>query len=502
MTVLALLTKLKNRRVEIRKEGNELKLKAEKGNITPELLSEIKAYKPQLLELFQSAEAGNRAIPAAPSAESYPLTYQQKGIWLLCQNEQAANAYNIPFTIVVGKNIPLDVLNQAIGDVLARHEVFRTSFFQHGDGTLRQQVREVDFRMEEIDASGLGDEQVERIRFEESMTPFNLAEAPLLRATLLRRNGHDSMLLITVHHIVFDGLSAEILRHELLVACEARRKGAAPALTTLPNAYKDYAVWQYNLLAGPGLEKEKTYWQHQLAGELPVLQLVPDNRPALKSSAGKHLDLVLPAGLRERLEQFSVGQRVSPFAVLLAGLNALFHRYTASPEVLIGAVASGRDHHSLQSLIGMFINTLPIRTPIAPDQPFVELVRLQQQVWDDALAHQQLPFGYLVELLNKRRDVSRSAIFDVVAIYNDERNGKAGSHPAGDDLKFIRQDLRETSQYDVTFSFVHADDRLALQVEYNSDLYSRSFVEGLLGHYQQLLAAAVAQPEVALGRLD
>ncbi|HEU4554997.1 MAG TPA: condensation domain-containing protein, partial [Chitinophaga sp.] len=500
MSVLLLLSKLKNEGVMLYREGEDLKLKSRAGKVTPEILGEIKSYKAELLDLLGTVEHGEEIRHSAPAAD-YPLSFQQKAIWMLSQDETHSIAYNMPLIAKVGEAVQTEILKQAVQDIAERHEAFRTSFFQRSDGEIRQRIGSPAFAIKEMDISGLEEAGIRELLRRESMRHIPLESAPLVRISILKKNERLSYIVMVIHHIIFDGRSLEILSRELFEAYKARKAGLQPDFGRLPVTYKDFAVWENERAQHNGWEKPLQYWKERLAGDLPVIDLAPRERPAIKTNAGERTVFYLPADLSASLENFCHQQRSSFYSGLLAALHILFYRYTGNTDLLTGTIAGGREQSQLEQIVGLFIRTIPLRTAVQPGHNFAAAVRHQHQVLMDAMAHGEIPFSYLVEELDKKRDAGRSPVFDILTIYNDKRNNTAET-AASVKIEFVQEDLRSTSQFDLVCSFHVGNEAVAVHIEYNTDIYDRPFVNRLFDHYTRLLSALLRQPGVSVGELD
>lgn len=491
MLALALLNKLRKDGIKISRLGEELKLRAPEGKVTPELLEEIRSNKQDLLDLLITLREEDMPIEPASPSEDYPVTFQQHSLWILSQDQQASSAYNIPMLLEMKGEIHLQALQDALKDMIERHEVLRTSFFGTDTGELRQKINQGRLEIRTTDISGMMEDKWKSILLEESMLPLDFEKPPLLRVHLLRKNEEDHLLSLVVHHIIVDGASLDILQTELLQAYDARKNSLEPVFAPLPLTYKDVAVWQHLQRQVHGWEKQFRFWEKELQGEWPGLQLIPGKRPAVKTNVGRHWQVELPRDIRTALERFCVAKRVSFFSGLLSALQTLIYRYTGNNDLVIGTVTTGREKNGLESLVGLLINTLPLRTRISTGENFTSLLLQQEELLRRMHDHQDIPFSYLVECLDKQKDKSRSAIFDIMVIYNDHRHKKQATTSPGSDIHFVAEDQRTTSQFDCSFIFHLHEESLLLEVEYNTDIYDENSICKFTGHYINYIKAAL-----------
>ncbi|WP_414574316.1 condensation domain-containing protein, partial [Nostoc sp. CCY 9925] len=256
-----------------------------------------------------------------------------------------------------------------------------------------------------------------RLASEEAQRPFDLSQGPLLRATLLRLDEKENVLLLTMHHIVSDGWSTGVLVREIAVLYEAFSAGKLSPLPELPIQYTDFAYWQRQWLQGEVLETQLAYWKQQLAGAPQVLELPTDyNRPAVQTFQGASEPLVLPKALSEGLKTLSQQEGVTLFMTLLAAFKVLLHRYTKQDDIMVGTPIANRNRTETEGLIGFFVNTLVIRTELSDNPSFQKFLTQVREVALGAYAHQDLPFEKLVEELQPERNLSHTPLFQVMFV--------------------------------------------------------------------------------------
>ena len=499
MVDFELLKKLRKEGIILSREGGRLKITDTTGRMTGDLMNEIRAGKDGLLKLLEGLQEKTDVLEPAPPAGSYPATLQQRSIWVLSQSKEASRSYHIPLLMEI-RDMEANAIGQCVGRVIDRHEVFRMRFFQDAHGELRQRIVDEPFMLHHQDACGLDEAAFEELLREESLSDFELGSQSPLRARLLHRGEGRYFLVITIHHIVCDGYSLNLLKEELSQTFAAFMNNSEPALKPLPFTYKDYAVWEEKQRNSGAWMRQEAYWKKLLDGDLPSMEFGGRKRPALKTNAGERRSLNLPQQTVLLLDDYCGRRRVPMFTGLLAALNILLARYTNQEDVLLGTVSMGRRHEEMASIVGLFINLLPVRTQVSLSGSFEEALDEQQQVLDGAFANQDLPFGRLVEVLGKHRDMSRSPVFDIQVIYNDHRNNSA--LPGIPELVFYNHDPRKTSQMDLSFFFhAYAGDTV-MEVEYNTDLYEGALIERLLHHYANLLRQVLLHPQQPLGTIS
>jgi alpha-ketoglutarate-dependent taurine dioxygenase len=342
--------------------------------------------------------------------------------------------------------------------------------------------------------------EVMRLIAEEARRPFDLARGPLVRVRLLKLAEEEHLALVTMHHIISDGWSLGVFIREIAALYEAFVKGQPAPLPELPVQYADFACWQQEWLQGEALEKQLAYWKQRLAG-LPVLALPADHpRPPVQSFRGAWADAELNAELAASLKSLSRREGVTLFMTLLAGFLTLLQQATGQDELVVGTDIANRNRRETEDLIGFFVNQLVLRTDCSGDPTFRELLGRVRETALGAFAHQDTPFGKLVEALQPERDLSRNPLFQVMFILQN------APLPALElpGLTLTPLDTREeTSVFDLTLSFIEsAQGPIRVLCRYNTDLFEAATITRLLRRLETLLSTAAAQPEARLNLLN
>jgi amino acid adenylation domain-containing protein len=443
-------------------------------------------------------EAGVRTPGVEPVRRGgpLPLSFAQRRLWFLDQLSPGSAVYNIPYPLSLEGELDPSILKSALEEVVRRHEVLRTTF-RSLDGEPRQAIAPAGaFPLPIVDLQGLEEPQRRREATAlvewDAVRPFDLAAGPLLRATLLKLGPERHDLLLTMHHIVSDGWSMEILLRELAALYDAWAAGRPSPLAELPVQYADFAVWQRQWLSGGALARQLAYWRRQLAGAPAGLDLPADlPRPAVQTFTGATRSAELPAELSADLRAFCRREGVTLFMLLLAGLDVLLARYSGQQDVLVGSPVANRNRAETEGLIGFFVNTLVLRSDLSAAPSFRDLLRQVRETALAAYGHQDLPFELLVEELRPERDLSRSPFFQVLLAVATVRD-----LPVLDHLNLSRIEAETaTAKFDLSLFAAEVDSTLQTLVEYNTDLYEGATVRRLLGHLGRLLGAAVEEPE-------
>ncbi|HEX2094417.1 MAG TPA: amino acid adenylation domain-containing protein, partial [Longimicrobiaceae bacterium] len=465
--------------------------------------------RPTLTELALAVEAASGdgwlpAIPLAPRDRAFPLAPAQERLWFLDQMDPGNDlAYTLAGAVRLEGPLQVSALERALGRILERHEVLRTRF-EVWEGRPVQVVESaVAFPLPVEDLAGDpagGDREAAVLEWaaREARHPFDLAAGPLIRARLLRVSPRDHVLLVTVHHLVADGWSLEVLMRDLAELYAASLEGRPPRLPGLPVQYADYAVWHAEWLRGR-VEPQLAYWRRELEGSDPVLELPTDRpRPPIQAHRGAVERFVLPAGLRDSLDDLGRRAGATLFMVLLAGLQSVFHRYTGQTDFVIGSPVANRTRPEVEGLIGMFFNTLALRARLEGDPTFTGLLDRVRTTLLGAFQHQDLPFERLVEELAPERRLSHSPIFQVVCAFQDAP-GEGIQLPGCEATSLPVHN--GTSKFDLAFFLENAAEGIRGVVEYDTDLFDAGTVRRLVGHLCTLLEGAAADPRLPVGSL-
>jgi hypothetical protein len=432
-----------------------------------------------------------RGIPRLADRHAPPLSFAQERLWLLDQLEPGSPAYNRPLALRLTGLLDEAALRQALQTIIDRHEVLRTRFTAR-DGQPAQAISPslaLDLGVIELSqlASTEGEARARRLATEEALRPFDLARDPVLRATLLRLGAQEHVLLLIFHHIAFDAWSAWVFVDEFADLYRALSTGTSPALAEIPIQYADFAHWQRQRLGGELLERQLRYWKQQLSGGIPLD--LPTDRPraSVQSHRGGCTEVFLPEPLADSLKALGRHENATLFMPLLAAFQVLLSRYTGSEDIVVGSMAAGRNWVETEKLIGLFLNTLVLRTNLSGDPTFRELLGRVRETCRGAYSHQDLPFEKLLETLRPERDLSTTPLFQVVL--NLENLPEERTEIPGLRVEEFEFEV-PVAPYDLILEILPRGRELKCSFVYNADLFDRGTVERMAGHYQTLLAAA------------
>ncbi|WP_459209774.1 amino acid adenylation domain-containing protein [Aquimarina rhabdastrellae] len=445
-------------------------------------------------------------IPQAPISDLYPLSSTQFRFWILSQNEKANKAYNIPLTIKIEGKLNIQVLKKSLKEVIKRHDSLRTSFIKSDSGEIKQYIQGIeDVNFDVISHIVSENNKTEDLICEVNNILFDLTKAPLLKVDLIIENEQSFYLNLVLHHIIGDGKSIEILLKEIVTSYNGLINKNNISLPELNIQFKDYVAWSLNEQAKKHLNKEKEHWLKEFSGELPVLNLPTyKQRPVIQTFDGDSVHFKFKDKVYKKLVQFSKRHKTTLFMNLMAGLNGLLSRYTHQTDIILGTPVLGRDHPDLENQVGVFINTLPIRTRFDLDNSFLELLDVQKRILLKAYANTNYPFGDLVNELNLVRDMSRSPVFDALVIFDKQTSQVLSLNDSFENLdcSIYQKTENQVSKFDITFSFVETRGGLNLGIQYNTNLYQAEFIESLVVNYENFIEQCIENPELEINKVQ
>ena len=423
---------------------------------------------------------------------AFPTTIAQQALWYLDRLTPGDPAWNIAVRFRIVGPLDISILERSINEIVRRHEILRTTF-SFTDGAPTQIVHSKGSIFVLLDDLSYlpppaRDAEEEKRAIAEAALPFNLKTGPLLRARVLRLRKDEHVLLVTMHHIVSDGWSIGIFSDEVGAHYSTFAQGAAP-LPDLSLQYADYSIWQNKRAESSKLEEHRSYWRDKLA-KLPLCEIPPDHpRPPLKTSDGYILSTVLPVSLTDALSELARKQGCTFFALALSALKMLIAHCTQQDDIYIGTLLAGRARVEVEPLIGVFINTIVLRTDVSGDPPFLELLGRVQHIMAEGIAHQDLHLQQIVETLHLKRDPSRPTLYSINFIY--QRDFVKPIEFAGLSMSPIPS-KSPGAIYDLNFFMVQRSDGWRLSCEYNCTLYDATTVNRLIGQLRHLFQQIAA----------
>nr|WP_166923720.1 non-ribosomal peptide synthetase [Flavobacterium sp. JXAS1] len=447
-------------------------------------------------------------IPRAASSASYPLTHSQNRLWLLSQLDGGNDAYEISGAVVLKGAVDQAKFIEAFSEVAAHHEILRTSFKKDENGVVNQYILPKEKFHFAVDTKDFSNEEspydeVKCYIEEKNKGSYDLTETPLFRASLLKTASDNFVFYLSMHHLISDGWSLEVLTAQVLACYTALHTEETMQWSPEAVQFKDYAVWLLGEQQKESYQTARQYWLKQFEETVPVLQLpVYASRPAVKTYGGKQLYHILSAELLTELKNLSKSYQVTLFTVLMAGIKTLLSRYSNQDDIVIGTPIAGREHPDLEDQIGLFTNTLAIRNSVNQKEAFSTLLQREGKLLLEAYEHQNFPFDVLVEELKMARDTTRSPLFDVMVVLQNQQQLSNFKNAVSSAVTIEEFEINRTiAPFDIVFTFTEKE-ALSLEILYNTDLYTENFIEGLSQHLENLFVQVVKSPEMVLGEID
>ena len=507
-----LLNEIYDNNITISLDGTDLKLGFKDDIIDELLITKIKENKQDLVSyLTKYASSGKyNTIPRVAMQKNYEVSSSQLRMLssILMDTDTKGFNYAVPNSIYLKHEINVQNFKRAVYSTIERHESLRTVFRINEEGEIRQHVLEkenIDFAIDFFDFRGLehAKENVQAFTRDDVEKPFDIGNGPLIRVNLFQLDEAEFILYCNIHHVISDSWSLEILFKDIFAFYTALETGTPVDLPELNIQYRDYAVWQNDQLANGLFKSQETYFKENFSGELPVLNFTNNkNRPAARTVNGFALKSYLSKETTARFKHFCSDKKGSVFMGLLAVWNVLLYKYTNSTDIIIGTAVGGRDHADLKGQIGCYINSLPLRNQLDPEQSFSSFFDSVKENTLSALDCQFYPFDHLLKLINYNKDLSRSPMFDVMILLQNAIDNSQQYQVDETKVKEIKR-LGETSVLtDLDINFIEEGDYLACHLVYNTDVFEAEYVTDLLTHFKQLTEKIVLQPDTPIYKID
>jgi len=456
------------------------------------------------LQIAQEKASQGAAISPLPGPRHhFPASFAQQRFWFIDQFGHDREVYDVPYAIRIHGHLNVDALENALRDLAARHEALRTTFADKG-GTLMQVIApEPRVEMPIVDLSEMSptdrEEEVESLSHVEGRQHFDLVKGPLWTTKLLRLGPEEHVLLLTLHHIITDGWSMWVFFQDLGKLYDAVAAGRTANLPAPLIQYADFSDWQRRRFESGVLKDQVDYWKQRLAGPLPTLQLpTARSRPPSQTFRGAVHMFRLPAKLVAALQTLTAREEATPFMAWLAAFNCLLHRYTYQEDLLVGSPIANRNRSEIEGVVGVFINTLVMRTDMSGDPSFLEVLQRVRTTALEAFSHQEVPFDLLITELNPEREPGTSPVFQVM--FNHIHGATQVVEAAGTRWSALPVP-NGTAKFDLTLTLEETPDGLVTFFEYNTDLFVSSAIERMAGHFRTLLDAVVANPQKRVSQL-
>ena len=488
-------------------DGEELRVRAPKGVLTLERRDLLKLHKAELVSRLRSnnmsASDTDLSLVRVSREQHLPLSFAQQQMWVLSELSPNSSLYNVPLALRLKGSLNVVALWQSFNEITQRYEALRTTFRKVNGQPIQAIASSLNITIPVVDLLELSDKEREieaqRLATKEAQRPFDLASDPMLRGLLLHLEEAEYILLLTMHHIAFDGWSANIFFRELAALYEAYCNDLPSPLPQLPIQYADFAHWQRGWLQGEVLESKLAYWKQQLQDAPTVLELPTDRpRSAVQPFPGATYSTLVPKKLTEALTVLSQQEDVTLFMTLFTAFQILLYRYTGQEDICTGTPVANREYIGIDGLIGNFVNTLVLRTKLEGNFSFAQLLAQVKEVALGAYAHQDLPFELLVEALQPARSLSHTPLCQVMF---ELENGHLSLFKLSNltvSPLFVESG---TAKFDLAISLENTELGLIGLWEYNTDLFHAATIARMAEHFQTLLEGIVANPEQRLSNL-
>ncbi|BBC27198.1 non-ribosomal peptide synthetase [Pseudanabaena sp. ABRG5-3] len=492
-----LLAYLQTLDIQLWVEQGRLRFNAPQGVMNPELKAEITSHKAAIIELLSRPNLTSAPIPLVSRQQNLELSFTQRRLWFLYQLDQNIAAYLLRYNLKLKGVLNTDILEQSLTAIVNRHEILRTNFVEIEGNPFQIIHPPKPFKLPLIDLQGFvatdRETELNRLANQESQTVFNLEKDELLRVTLIRLAPQEHILLITFHHIIADAWSIGLFLRELSSLYKSFIEAKPLTLPNLPIQYVDFAQWQNQHLTKDTLVDQITYWEKQLAGIPPVLELPTDRpRPPVQTFNGGAEFFEISAELTDRLKSLSKKSGATLFMTIITTFFILLARYTGEEDIVVGIPIANRMRVEFESLMGCFVNSLVLRSQLHGNPTFLELLQQVRQTALNAYAHQDLPFEQLVEALQPERSLSHSPLFQVMFAWENVQMESL-------DLPNVQIEPFKTDHFtaraDLNVEMMETDQSLQGLFEYNTDLFDAETIKRMVSHFQNLLEAIAINPD-------
>jgi len=418
-------------------------------------------------------------IEAVADREYYPMSSAQKRMYIVNKMDRSSITYNMPTVLRIRGTIDREKLKRTFDVLVERHESLRTVFKEMNNSLVQQvlDISEVDFEMEFVDGCK-----------NDFVRPFDLENGPLFRSRLVKISSDEHLLMVDMHHIISDGVSLGIFAREFA------KIYSGETLESLKLQYRDYSVWQSNLFEENTMSEQKAFWLEQFEGEIPVLNLSTDyKRPTIQEYSGDTVELKIERSASDQLRKLSKETGTTLYMVMLATLNVLLKKYTGQEDIVIGSPIAGRSHDGLDNIIGMFVNTLPMRNYPMDSLTFLEFLGNVREKALNAYENQDMQFEELVENLSIARDMSRNPLFDVMFTFSSMEMSRLSLSLDGSEIS-SEESGNDVAKFDLTFGIVEENERLSLSINYATSLFNSNTISQMGQHYVTILEEVLKDP--------
>lgn len=444
------------------------------------------------IETIENKTAKKSGIPPLPISKYYKSSYSQERLWVLDKLDEDGVSYNISMAFKLCGEIKEDLFKEALSLTVKKHEVLRTSF-TNVDGEVKQKVHNMDDHMVDFGFYDIYDIENENQVLKDAIDKivkhkFDLTKVPLFKSQLVRLNNNQHVFIFCIHHIICDGWSLNNIMRDIIKYYKDLQKRTYQE-EKISIQYKEYASWQKKIYENNLDNEGKRYWLSKLSGKLPKVNLPCDfKRPFIKTFHGNYVNYLFDKDLINDIREYCIKYNVSLFTFLLASLNVLIYKTTGQTDVIIGTPISGRNLVELEEQVGLYINTIALRSTIETQSLFVDFMRKVNTSMNEAFEYQTYPFDKLINELNIPRDTSHNALFDIMLVLQNQEKIKVEV----EGVTVSKLDIEnKNSKFDITFMFIEDCDNLCGKIEYNTDLFTARTIELIISHLENVFKAVI-----------
>lgn len=500
-TVVQLVSHLQGLGVRLFLEEGQLRVKAPKGAMTPELVAALKEKKPEVIEFLTTARqakaAPEESISIIPRDQPIPLSFSQQRLWFLMELDPRSTAYNLTVGIQVKGRINVDGLEQAFNKTVERHEILRTQF--RTEGGIPHQVilpcLQVPFERHQLTTADQNtiEARVKELVLAEERHCFNLSEGPLLRVVWIEKAEDDYVVVINMHHIISDGWSTGLLVTEVMTHYQSQLQADSSQsdLPPLKLQYADFSAWQRNRMQGEVLENQLRYWVKHLSG-VPSLELPHSEHFPGETAQGGIQEFDFSAEFYSELQTFCKAEEVTPYMVLMSAYQILLSRYTQQSHFAVGSPIANRNSLQLEGVIGYFVNTLAFAASVDDSVSFLDLLKRVKQTTLMGYQNQDVPFEQIVDELKVERDLNTNPLFQV--LFSLQNTAATHAMEVGEFTIAPLQSQQRSSKFALRFGFIDTGKALKGEVEFDPNYFSAHTVKQLISSFKCLLAVGIEKP--------
>lgn len=508
ITVFSILEEAGRLGIELYADVGRLRYRAPQGALDESLRTQITIHKEELLAVLlnrKGSAPSSQIITRRQNSEheNITLSFGQERIWFLNQMDSANPFYNLNTAARLEGALDISALESSINEIINRHEILRTRYHVVDGRPFGVVSSLLKLTVEIIDLLDLPERERERealnVSAEYFKQPFDLAQGPLIRASVLKLGEHNHLFLLSVHHIIFDGWSIGVFFRELATLYESYTDQKPLSLSALPLQYADFAYWQRQWFQGETLENHLSFWRNYLSGADDVLDLRTDHpRPSAQSFRGARQSFLVPGRVAEAIKSLAHQERTTLFSALLSAFQTLLYRYTNQDYIMVGTPVANRDRVDIEPLIGFFVNTVAIRADLSGNPTFRQLLGRARETILEVQTHQEIPLEKVVEAVQPRRELNRAPLFQVMFVL---QNAPLPQLKIGD-LTFCPIEIDNgTAKFDLTLYMRETGRELSASLAYNTDLFESSSITRMIACFQTLLESIATDADQRIAKL-